>query len=90
MEQAVSHSLSLVYYGDDFTGSTDSLEALALAGVKTVLFLKPPDPELLFTRFSDLQCFGVAGVSRAMTALQMFTELQPVLSQLRQTRAPIV
>ena len=27
------------YYGDDFTGSTDVLEGLAAAGVRSVLFL---------------------------------------------------
>jgi 3-oxoisoapionate kinase len=31
------------YYGDDFTGSTDVMEALASNGVETVLFLKKPD-----------------------------------------------
>jgi len=31
------------YYGDDFTGSTDALEALAGNGVPTVLFVRPPD-----------------------------------------------
>ena len=31
----------LVYYGDDFTGSTDALEALTVAGVPTVLFFQP-------------------------------------------------
>ena len=31
------------WYGDDFTGSTDVLEALALNGVKAVLFTHTPD-----------------------------------------------
>ena len=30
--------LLLSFYGDDFTGSTDVMEALATNGVKTVLF----------------------------------------------------
>ena len=34
-----AHPLLLAYYGDDFTGSTDALEFLTLAGIKTVLFL---------------------------------------------------
>ena len=29
------------YYGDDFTGSTDVLEVLASAGVRSVLFIGP-------------------------------------------------
>ena len=32
----------LAYYGDDFTGSTDVLEALTASGVATVLFTEPP------------------------------------------------
>ncbi len=34
--------LLYVYYGDDFTGSTDVLESLALAGIESVLFLGLP------------------------------------------------
>ena len=37
--------LLLAYYGDDFTGSTDALEFLNLADVKTILFLKNPKYE---------------------------------------------
>ena len=32
----------LSYYGDDFTGSTDVMESMALHGVKTVLFTRIP------------------------------------------------
>ena len=35
------------WYGDDFTGSTDVLEALALHGVKAVLFTRTPDARAL-------------------------------------------
>jgi 3-oxoisoapionate kinase len=35
----------LSYYGDDFTGSTDVMEAMALHGVKTVLFTRIPADE---------------------------------------------
>jgi uncharacterized protein YgbK (DUF1537 family) len=39
--------LLLTFCGDDFTGSTDAMEALTLAGLRTVLFFSPPAPELL-------------------------------------------
>lgn len=52
------------YYGDDFTGSTDVMEALASNGVDTVLFLKKPDDALL-SRFSAARAFGLAGTSRS-------------------------
>ena len=34
-------SYLLAFYGDDFTGSTDVMEALTLGGVPTVLLLEP-------------------------------------------------
>jgi 3-oxoisoapionate kinase len=67
--------LLLTFYGDDFTGSTDAMEALTLAGLRTVLFFSPPAPELLESRFADLSCMGVAGTSRAMSPAEMDREL---------------
>ena len=34
--------LLLTFYGDDFTGSTDAMEALTFAGLRTALFFSPP------------------------------------------------
>ena len=63
--------LLLSYYGDDFTGSTDAMEALAVSGLRTVLFLAPPTPQFLHQKFPDLRCIGVAGTSRAMSPGEM-------------------
>ena len=41
------NNLLISFYGDDFTGSTDALEALSRAGVRAALFLEPPQPEEL-------------------------------------------
>jgi len=57
--------LLLTYYGDDFTGSTDALEFLTLAGVKTVLFLRKPEQKDL-DRFPGIQAIGLAGKSRSV------------------------
>ena len=35
------------FYGDDFTGSTAVMEVLSFAGVSTMLFLEPPELEVL-------------------------------------------
>jgi uncharacterized protein YgbK (DUF1537 family) len=80
----------LCYYGDDFTGSTDVMEALATNGVETVLFLEPPSEELLEERFPNVQAFGVAGVSRSMSPQQMEHELRPQLEQLKAYGTAIV
>jgi len=76
------NDLKLTWYGDDFTGSTDVMETLALAGLRAVLFLVPPETELLQARFSDVQALGVAGISRALPTDQLAGELEPVFAAL--------
>jgi uncharacterized protein YgbK (DUF1537 family) len=86
---ATRSELLLAFYGDDFTGSTDAMEALAVSGLRTVLFLSPPKPELVQRKFPDLRCIGVAGTSRAMSPAEMDAELEPVLRELWALRAPL-
>ncbi len=74
--------LLLAYYGDDFTGSTDALEFLTLAGVKTVLFLRKPSQKDL-DRFPGIQAIGLAGKSRSMSPSEMETELFPAFENLK-------
>jgi len=81
--------LLLSYYGDDFTGSTDVMEALTLAGIPTALFLEPPAPDEL-RRFEGLRAAGVAGTSRAMTPAQMDAALPPAFEALKRLGAPLV
>ncbi|MCC7546398.1 MAG: four-carbon acid sugar kinase family protein [Burkholderiales bacterium] len=85
---AVSNLL-LAFYGDDFTGSTDAMEALALSGLRTVLFLAPPSADLVHGKFPDLRCIGIAGTSRAMSPREMDADLAPVLRELWALRAPL-
>lgn len=80
----------LSFYGDDFTGSTDAMESLAQAGLRTVLFLEAPDAALLAGRFADVRCLGVAGTSRTMTPAEMDAELLPVLHALWDAGAPLL
>lgn len=79
----------LVFYGDDFTGSTDALEVLAFAGLRCALFLKPPQPETL-ARFPDLDAVGVAGDSRAMSPAEMDASMPGVFAAICAIGAPIV
>lgn len=74
--------LLLAYYGDDFTGSTDALEFLTLAGVKTVLFLRKPEQKDL-DRFPGIQAIGLAGKSRSMSPSEMEAELFPAFENLK-------
>ena len=81
-------SLLLTFYGDDFTGSTDVLEALSLAGLPTVLFLQPPSPSNLL-RFPQCRAVGVGGISRSQSPLWMEHHLPPVFTALQALGAPL-
>lgn len=75
-------SLRLAFYGDDLTGSTDALDQLTLAGLKTVLFLEPPTHQQL-RQFPHLQACGIAGVTRSLAPAALAKTLRPVLQLLR-------
>ncbi|MEH6307360.1 four-carbon acid sugar kinase family protein [Olivibacter sp. CPCC 100613] len=70
------------YYGDDFTGSTDALEFLNQAGLKTVLFIDVPDAEML-ARYPGIQAVGVAGMTRTMNPGTMKSELSQAFTALK-------
>jgi uncharacterized protein YgbK (DUF1537 family) len=74
--------LLLTFYGDDFTGSTDALEQLSIAGVPAMLFIDPPSPAQL-KRFPRLQAVGIAGTTRSMTPEKMAAALRPALKKLK-------
>ncbi|WP_184380920.1 four-carbon acid sugar kinase family protein [Rhizobium sp. BK619] len=76
------------YYGDDFTGSTDVMEALASNGVETVLFLDLPSPEF-FARFKHCRAIGLAGTSRSETPAWMEEHLAPAFDWLNSLGASI-
>ena len=79
----------LAFYGDDFTGSTDALECLAVAGLRAVLFTTVPSPELL-ARFAGLDALGIAGNSRSLTPEEMEGEIPQALAALRRSGAPLL
>ena len=83
-------NLLLTFYGDDFTGSTDAMEALTFGGVPAALFLTPPQPHHLQGRFAGLAAIGMAGASRSMSPAQMEDELRPKFEALRRLGAPLV
>ena len=79
----------IAFYGDDFTGSTDALECLAVSGLRAVLFTDVPSPELL-ARFEGLQAMGIAGNSRSLTPEEMEGVIPNALDALRRSGAPIL
>ncbi|WP_050465126.1 four-carbon acid sugar kinase family protein [Herbaspirillum autotrophicum] len=67
----------ICFYGDDFTGATDTLATATQAGLRSILFLRIPSAAQLRAA-GTLDCLGIAGAARAMDAAEMETELEPV------------
>jgi uncharacterized protein YgbK (DUF1537 family) len=65
------------WYGDDFTGATDTLATLAQAGLRSLLFLQLPTQRQLEAA-GELDAIGIAGSARAMAPDAMRAELEPV------------
>ena len=82
MTAALPQGLLLAFYGDDFTGSTATLEALAFAGVETALLFETPDEDLL-AALPHCRAIGIAGLSRSKTPAWMAEHLPPVFARMR-------
>ncbi|MDD2177417.1 four-carbon acid sugar kinase family protein [Acidovorax sp. D2M1] len=76
------------WYGDDFTGATDTLAVLAQAGLRSMLFMGVPSASALAAA-GPLDAVGIAGAARAMAPEAMRAELAPVGRFFRQI-APTV
>ncbi len=74
------------YYGDDSTGSTDVMEALASHGVATVLFTRIPT-EAEFAPFAEYEAIGLAGTSRSQTPEWMDAHLPESFAWLKSLQA---
>jgi 3-oxoisoapionate kinase len=80
--------LLLSYYGDDLTGSTDVMEALASRGVPTALFMQQPT-RAQREKFADVRAIGLAGFSRSETPAWMDEHLTPALAWLKSLGAAV-
>lgn len=79
---------SLCFYGDDFTGSTDALDALTAAGVRAALLLEA-SPDAL-RRLPKVEAVGLAGMSRAMSPDEMDGHLPEALGFLAALRPRVL
>ena len=79
----------LAYLGDDFTGSTDVMEAFTAAGVPTVLFLSPPAPHWI-DKFKDMRAIGLATTARGQNPAWMDANLPDAFAKLLAFGAPIL
>jgi len=83
-------ALRLAYYADDFTGATDAMEALTIAGVDTTLFTSTPTPADLAEHFPHVEAIGVASLTRSASVDELDRDVPVVLEGLRDLEPVIV
>ena len=81
--------LKYLFYGDDFTGASDTLATFARAGLRALLCLGVPDARRLRT-VGPLDALGLAGASRTMSPEAMVEELEPVGRYAAATGVPLL
>lgn len=69
--------MKLAWYGDDFTGASDTLAVAAQAGLRCMLFLDIPTASRM-EQAGALDALGIAGSARTMSPRQMEAELSRV------------
>ncbi|WP_034294459.1 four-carbon acid sugar kinase family protein [Herbaspirillum sp. RV1423] len=82
------HRPRICFYGDDFTGATDTLATATEAGLRSLLFLCVPDRRQLEAA-GELDCLGIAGAARSMAPDEMREELEPVARFFAGLQAPV-
>lgn len=78
-----------LWYGDDFTGASDTLATFARAGLRALLCLGVPDVARLQS-MGTLDALGFAGAARSMTLPELREEVAPVGRFARDLGVPIL
>jgi uncharacterized protein YgbK (DUF1537 family) len=78
-----------IWYGDDFTGASDTLATFASSGLRTVLCLGVPRANRL-SALGPLDAVGIAGAARTMSPEEMIGELEPVGRYAAASRVPLL
>ena len=79
----------VAFYGDDLTGSVDTLAVLTEGGLNTLLFLLTPSLAEQAAA-GPLDAIGIAGAARTMSPAQMDGHLPAVFDALKATGARLV
>lgn len=89
LDQMAASTARLGWYGDDFTGATDTLATAAQLGLRAMLFMGVPTAAQLRSA-GALDAIGIAGAARAMAPDAMRAELEPVGRFFAQLRVPVL
>ena len=79
----------IAFYGDDFTGATDTLATCARAGLRSLLFMRVPSAAQL-ARAGALDVLGIAGATRSMAPEAIAQALQPAAQLFAALGVPLV
>jgi len=89
MKPGVPAGLKIAYYGDDFTGASDTLATAAQAGLRVLLFTGVPTPAQLAAA-GPLDVLGVAGTTRSLSPAAMVPLLEEAGRFFAKLAAPVV
>jgi 3-oxoisoapionate kinase len=90
MARAKRNPYLLSFYGDDFTGTASTAEALTMSGIPTIIFVKPPTAQFLRNHFPKVHAIGVAGISRSLPTENLAKVLDPTFQRMKTYGAPLV
>jgi uncharacterized protein YgbK (DUF1537 family) len=82
-------AIKYLWYGDDFTGASDTLATFASAGLKALLCVGVPAPARL-AAVGPLDALGIAGAARSMSPEALRREVDPVGRFARSLRVPLL
>ncbi|MGV7223163.1 MAG: four-carbon acid sugar kinase family protein [Nitrospinales bacterium] len=77
------------FYGDDFTGTAATAEALTQSGLPTIIFTDPPSPSYLAKHFPRAKAVGISGATRTLPAQAITRVLTPIFLTLKAYQSPI-
>jgi len=89
MNPGVPPGLKIAYYGDDFTGASDTLATAAQAGLRALLFTGVPTPAQLASA-GPLDVLGIAGTTRSLSPAAMAPLLEEAGVFFAALKAPVV
>ena len=77
------------FYGDDYTGTAATAEALSQSGLPAVIFTEPPSPSYLERHFPGVRAVGISGTARTLPAQDLPQVLAPIFLSLKAYQSPV-
>jgi uncharacterized protein YgbK (DUF1537 family) len=85
----LNEQVLISFYGDDFSGTTATAEALMQSGLPTVIFTEPPSPAYLKCHFPLVRAMGISGTARTLPTAVIKQSLTSVFLAMKSYQSPI-